>query len=95
VAWFGAMQAQEYEPAKWAIGLRMPDGTTSAKVQRACDEGRILSTHVMRPTWHFVAAADIRWLLQSRSWMGIGLKAPGCFCCLTNLGGAFAPAFRF
>jgi hypothetical protein len=64
VAWFGAMQAQEYEPAKWAIGLRMPDGTTSAKIQRACDEGRILRTHVMRPTWHFVAAADIRWLLE-------------------------------
>jgi hypothetical protein len=58
------MQAQEYEPAKWAIGLRMPDGTASAKVQRACDEGRILRTHVMRPTWHFVAAADIRWLLE-------------------------------
>jgi hypothetical protein len=64
VAWFGAMQAQEYEPAKWALGLRMPDGTTSAKLQRACDEGRILRTHVMRPTWHFVAAADIRWLLE-------------------------------
>ena len=64
VTWFGAMQAQEYEPAKWAIGLRLVDGTTSAKVQRACDEGRILRTHVMRPTWHFVAAADIRWLLE-------------------------------
>ena len=64
VTWFGAMQAQEYEPAKWALGLRMPDGTTSAKVERACDEGRILRTHVMRPTWHFVAAADIRWLLE-------------------------------
>ena len=64
VAWFGAMQAQEYEPAKWAIGLRMPDVTTSAKVQRACDEGRILRTHVMRPTWHFVTPADIRWMLM-------------------------------
>jgi hypothetical protein len=67
VTWFGAMQAQEYEPAKWALGLRMADGT-NAKVQRACDEGRILRTHVMRPTWHFVAAPDIRWLL--------GLTAP-------------------
>src|SRR4051794_12729464 len=64
VTWFGAMQAQEYEPAKWALGLRMPDGTTSAKVQRACDEGRILRTHVMRPTWHFVGRSDIRWLLE-------------------------------
>jgi hypothetical protein len=64
VAWFGAMQAQEYEPAKWAIGLRMADGVTEAEIQRACDDGRILRTHVMRPTWHFVAASDIRWLLE-------------------------------
>ena len=64
VAWFGAVQAQEYEPAKWGLGLRMVDGTTNAQIQRACDEGRILRTHVMRPTWHFVAASDIRWLLE-------------------------------
>ena len=64
VTWFGAMQAQEYEPAKWAVGLRMADGTANAKVQRACDQGRIVRTHVMRPTWHFVASEDIRWLLE-------------------------------
>lgn len=68
VAWFGAMQAQEYAHAKWAIGLRMPDGTAGTVVERAFDEGRILRTHVMRSTWHFVTAADIRWLL--------GLTAP-------------------
>jgi winged helix DNA-binding protein len=64
VAWFGAMQAQEYEPAKWALGLRMLDGAANEDVQRAFDEGRILRTHVMRPTWHFVTATDIRWLLE-------------------------------
>jgi hypothetical protein len=64
VAWFGAVQAQEYGPAKWALGLRLTDGATDAQVQRACDEGRILRTHVLRPTWHFVAASDIRWLLE-------------------------------
>jgi hypothetical protein len=64
VAWFGAMQAQEYAHAKWAIGLRMPEGTVDADIQRAFDDGRILRTHVMRPTWHFVAPADIRWLLE-------------------------------
>ena len=62
VAWFGAVQAQEFEPAKWALGIRMREGTTEPGVQQAFDEGRILRTHVMRPTWHFVAAADIRWL---------------------------------
>jgi len=63
VAWFGAVQAQEYGPAKWALAQRTRGQTTDADVQRAFDEGRILRTHVMRPTWHFVAAADIRWLL--------------------------------
>jgi hypothetical protein len=64
VSWFGAMQAQEYEPAKWALGLRMQDGAVAVDVQQAIDAGHILRTHVMRPTWHFVAAIDIRWLLE-------------------------------
>ena len=64
VAWFGAVQAQEYGPAKWALGLRMPPGTTDATIERAVDRGRILRTHVLRPTWHFVAPADIRWMLE-------------------------------
>lgn len=63
VAWFGAMQAQEYEVAKWAIGLRLRNGGSDAAIERAFDEGAILRTHVMRPTWHFVTPADIRWLL--------------------------------
>ena len=64
VAWFGAMQAQEYEPATWAIGLRMKGDPVSTDVERAVDDGRVVRTHVMRPTWHFVSRADIRWLLQ-------------------------------
>ena len=63
VAWFGAMQAQDYPSAKWAIGLRIPGGTEE-KIEKAIADGRILRTHLMRPTWHFVAAEDIRWLLR-------------------------------
>jgi len=33
-------------------------------VQAAFDAGKIVRTHVLRPTWHFVAAADVRWLLE-------------------------------
>ena len=33
------------------------------RVERACADGRILRTHVLRPTWHFVLPADIRWML--------------------------------
>jgi Winged helix DNA-binding domain len=64
VQWSGAMQAQEYEPAKWAIGLRTHDRTADPDVEQAFTDGAILRTHVMRPTWHFVAAADIRWMLE-------------------------------
>jgi DNA glycosylase AlkZ-like len=64
VSWLGAVQAQEFGPAKWALGLRLPETATEAAIDRAFDAGRILRTHVMRPTWHFVAAADIRWMLE-------------------------------
>jgi DNA glycosylase AlkZ-like len=64
VEWLGAMQAQEYAAAVWAIALRMRDGAVAADIERAFDNGHILRTHVMRPTWHFVTPADIRWLLE-------------------------------
>jgi hypothetical protein len=64
IAWLGAVQAQEYEAAKWALGLRMPDGAADAEIERAFEAGRVLRTHVMRPTWHFVTPGDIRWLLE-------------------------------
>jgi hypothetical protein len=64
VAWMGAVQAQEYGPAKWGLGLRLPPSTTDASIERAVNQGRILRTHLLRPTWHFVAAADIRWMLE-------------------------------
>jgi Winged helix DNA-binding domain len=64
VTWLGAVQAQEYAPASWGLALRMQDGAAVDAVERAFSEGRILRTHVMRPTWHFVAPADIRWLLE-------------------------------
>src|SRR4051812_42541201 len=64
VAWFGAVQAQEYGPAKWGLALRSRPGTTDAVIERAIDLGKILRTHVLRPTWHFVTPADIRWMLE-------------------------------
>ena len=63
VANLGAVQAQDFIGAKWAIGLRAK-GLDDAAVEAAFDRGDILRTHVMRPTWHFVTPADIRWLLS-------------------------------
>ena len=62
VRWLGAVQAQDYAGAKWAVGQRVRGGT-DADVEAACDRGDILRTHVMRPTWHFVVPTDIRWML--------------------------------
>ncbi|GLU52351.1 winged helix DNA-binding domain-containing protein [Dyadobacter frigoris] len=58
-----AMQAQEYAMAKWAIGLRLPN-IFDEDIEQAFNEGRILRTHIMRPTWHFVSSADIRWMIS-------------------------------
>jgi hypothetical protein len=62
VAWLGAVQAQDYAGAKWALGLRL-QGAVDGDVERAFTEGAILRTHMLRPTWHFVTPADIRWML--------------------------------
>jgi hypothetical protein len=59
---FGAVQAQDYAGAKWALAQRTA-GATEADVDALFDAGAIIRTHVLRPTWHFVDLADIRWLL--------------------------------
>jgi hypothetical protein len=66
VQWLGAVQAQDYAAAKWALGLRLQDATDDA-IEQALTEGTILRTHLMRPTWHFVTPADIRWILALTS----------------------------
>lgn len=63
VRWFGAVQSQDFEAAKWALALRM-QSATNVEIEDAFNRGKILRTHVMRPTWHFVAPDDIRWLLS-------------------------------
>ena len=63
VAALGAMQSQDYTSALWSIGLRLPGGTEKM-VEQAVAERKIVRTWPMRGTLHFVAAADVRWLLE-------------------------------
>ena len=63
VRWFGAVQAQEYAQTKWGMGLRLPH-LSDASIENEIMKGAILRTHLLRPTWHFVTAEDISWLLQ-------------------------------
>ena len=58
----GAVQAQDYLGAKWGLSQRTR-GETDATIEMEISDGAILRTHVLRPTWHFVAPADIRWML--------------------------------
>ena len=63
VGWLGAVQSQDFGPAKWSVAERT-GGVGDAAIDRAFADGAILRTHVLRPTWHFVLPADIRWMLE-------------------------------
>lgn len=58
-----AVQAQDFHGAKWGLAQRMVSPTDDL-IEKAFTAGRILRLHVMRPTWHFVAPDDVRWLLN-------------------------------
>ena len=64
VRWFGAMQAQEFVPAKWAIAQRCGRADDD-QIERLYATGEILRTHLIRPTWHFVHRDDIRWVIEA------------------------------
>lgn len=61
--WMGAMQAQDYAQSRWALGVRLP-ASSDAAISAAIDAGQVIRTHILRPTWHLVAATDIRWMLD-------------------------------
>lgn len=52
VEWMGAVQAQDYRMAKWAVGCRTAS-TDATQIEAALNRGDILRTHLLRPTWHF------------------------------------------
>ncbi len=63
VRWCGAVQSQDLPLATWSVGQRL-NGCTAREVTAALDAGALLRTHVLRPTWHFVARDDLRWMLE-------------------------------
>jgi hypothetical protein len=62
VGWLVGVQSQDYRLAKWSLGQRAR-GVTDSDVDKLVADGTILRTHVLRPTWHFVLPADIRWMM--------------------------------
>lgn len=63
VAHMLAVQAQDYLGALWAVGVRMR-AAIEADVEAALSEGSIVRCWPMRGTLHFVAAEDVRWMLD-------------------------------
>lgn len=58
-----AVQSQEFAFALWSLAQRSGFPPRS-EVRRAFDDGRLLRTHILRPTWHFVAPRDLHWLMR-------------------------------
>ncbi len=63
VQYMGAIQAQDYAGAKWAVGMRLQKSKDAA-IDKALANGSVIRTHVLRPTWHFVTPADVRWMIE-------------------------------
>lgn len=63
VRWMGAMQAQDYAQAVWAVGLRTASATLS-DVEQAIADKKLVRTWPMRGTLHFVPPEDAQWMLQ-------------------------------
>lgn len=64
IAWQGAVQAQEYHPSLWGLGLRLRPGTTKQSVVSELDSGAFVRTWLMRGTIHYAPAKDARWMVQ-------------------------------
>jgi hypothetical protein len=63
VGWMGAIQAQDLNMSKWAVGIRLPCSIQES-IESALNKGEIIRTHVLRPTWHLVSRDDIYWMLE-------------------------------
>src|SRR3954470_18306533 len=63
VRWSGAVQAQDFPGALWALGLRTA-GATEASVEQAIADRQIVRSWPLRGTLHFTTPEDLRWMLQ-------------------------------
>ncbi|WP_433944779.1 winged helix DNA-binding domain-containing protein [Paenibacillus sp. SN-8-1] len=59
----GALQAQDYHQALWAVGMRTKSATV-ADIEQAIEDRKIVLTWPMRGTIHCVHPENLRWMLQ-------------------------------
>ncbi len=67
VRWMGAVQAQDYGQAVWAVAVRMKRPNLAA-VEKAIADRKIVLTWPMRGTIHFVPAEDAKWMVETLSY---------------------------
>lgn len=63
VRWMGALQAQDYGQAMWAVGIRM-QAPSLAAVGQALAAHQLVLTWPMRGTIHLVPAEDAAWMVN-------------------------------
>lgn len=63
LSWMGAIQGQDYEGAKWSLGLRAA-GTAIADIERTIADKHIVRTWLFRGTLFLVTGADARWMTE-------------------------------
>ncbi len=61
-----AVQSQDAPMAAWSLAMRSRCRTPAAVLAEQA-MGGFIRTHVLRPTWHYVAPEDLRWLLRLSS----------------------------
>lgn len=64
VRWMGAVQAQEYIPSLWALGVRLGPSATKQTVEQALVRGDIVRTWLLRGTIHYIPANDAAWMIR-------------------------------
>src|SRR5687767_9036236 len=56
-----AVQAENPSQSSWAVATRT-SSPSQGDLAAALADGRVLRTHVLRSTWHYVHADDVQWL---------------------------------
>lgn len=74
----GVIQAQDYNMAKLAVSTRLRH-VTHQQIENDINKGKIVRTHILRPTWHLISVNDVRWVME--------LTAPGINKILSSMYG--------
>lgn len=75
------IQAENVSQTAWAVATRTAN-PAAADLAALVDSGKVVRTHVLRPTWHYARVEDIGWLLELtaprvRKTTGQGLTVAG------------------